>query len=72
LASSKALLNDPDSSSIIQDSSVGALDALGATVDSRLNVVSENNISVVAGIENGISMESQPDKLNLMGNSSME
>jgi monoamine oxidase len=72
LASSKTLLNDPDSRSTIRDSSVGPLEVLSATVDSGLKAVSENNVSIVAGMENGINMESEPDKLKLSDNSSME
>ena len=55
LESSKDLLNDPDSGSIIQDSSVGTFEALSAIVDSILKAVSENNVSVAAGMENKIN-----------------
>lgn len=72
LASSKAHLNNSDCQSTIPDSSAGALEALSATVDSSLKAFSESNVSIVAGMENGINMESQPDKLNLSDNSSME
>ena len=72
LASSKYVLNDPDSGRIIQDSSVGTFEELSATIDSSLKAVSENNVSVTAGMESEINMESQPDKLNLLEDSSME
>ena len=72
LVSSIDILNDPYSRSIIQYSLVGTFEALSATVDSSLKAISENNVSVAAGMGKEISMEYQPDKLNLLENSSME
>ena len=72
LESSKSLLNDPDSGIIIQHSLVGTFKELSATADSHLKEVSKNNVSVAAGMEKENNMEYQPDKLNLLDNSSIE